>query len=171
MDSEHSSDAISAAAKPPRKLSEKRKADEIDENGDQENVITSSRDLVPSSSTTSKEGTPEQKILSLLRQSILPFSDRLDPYAALPVHLDRLQEHVVSFYLLHYPKVTYGFSPLLRPHPVATNFSIALTTPACFQVILARSALYRLSLSKYSGEKQKKRDGSGKSSVRIRMLP
>ena len=156
MDSEHSPDAISAAAKPPRKLSEKRKADEIDEKGDQENAITSSRDLVPSSSTTSKEGTPEQKILSLLRQSILPFSDRLDPYAALPVHLDRLQEHLVSFYLLHYPKVTYGFSPLLRPHPVATNFSIALTTTACFQVILARSALYRLSLSKYSGEKQKK---------------
>lgn len=109
-----------------------------------------------SKDVVTKDQTSDQKILSLLRQSILPFSDRLDPFAALPVRLDRLQEHLVSFYLLHYPKVTYGFSPRLRPHPVATNFSIALTTPACFQVILARSALYRLSLSKYVGEKQKK---------------
>jgi hypothetical protein len=39
---------------------------------------------------------------------------------------------------------------------VATNFSIALTTPACFQVALARSALYRLSLNKYTDDKEKK---------------
>ena len=49
--------------------------------------------------------------------------------------------------------VSRRFSGRIRWPP---NFSIALTTPACFQVILARSALYRLSLSKYSGEKQKK---------------
>lgn len=97
----------------------------------------------------------EQKILEILRRSLQPFSDRLDPFAALPVSLDRFQEHLVSFYLLYYPKVTYGFSPRLRPHPVASNFSIALTTPACFQVALARSALYRLSLSKYASEAEK----------------
>lgn len=92
----------------------------------------------------------QQNILNIVRQSLIPFSDRLDPFAALPVTLDRFQEHLVSFYLLYYPKVTYGFSPRLQPHPVATNFSIALTTPACFQVALARSALYRISLSKFS---------------------
>ena len=64
----------------------------------------------------------DKKILATLRQSLLPFSDRLDPFAALPIVLDRFQEHLVSFYLLYYPKVTYGFSPRLRPHPVATKF-------------------------------------------------
>ena len=98
----------------------------------------------------------EQKILDILRRSLQPFSDRLDPFAALPISLDRFQEHLVSFYLLYYPKVTYGFSPRLQPHPVASNFSIALTTPACFQVALARSASYRLSLNKYASEPEKK---------------
>ncbi|KIX01522.1 uncharacterized protein Z518_09248 [Rhinocladiella mackenziei CBS 650.93] len=98
---------------------------------------------------------PEQKILEIVRHSIRPFSDRLDPFAALPVNLDRMQEHLVSFYLLYYPKATYGFSPRLRPHPVASNFSIALNTPACFQVILARSALYRISLNKYASDREK----------------
>ena len=104
----------------------------------------------------SKILTSDQKILTVLRESLLPFSDKLDPFAALPVHLDRFQEHLVQFYLLYYPQVTYGFSPRLRPHPIETNFSIALTTPACFQVALARSALYRLSLSKYTGDREKK---------------
>lgn len=99
---------------------------------------------------------PDQKILEIVRRSVQPFSDRLDPFAALPVNLDRFQEHLVSFYLLYYPKVTYGFSPRLRPHPVASNFSIALNTPACFQVALARSALYRISLNKYASEPEKK---------------
>src|SRR5690348_5516410 len=65
--------------------------------------------------------TPEEKILALVRRSLQPFSDRLDPFAALPVNLDRFQEHLVSFYLIYYPRVTYGFSPRLRPHPVASN--------------------------------------------------
>lgn len=99
--------------------------------------------------------TTEQKVLAIVRHSVQPFSDRLDPFAALPVSLDRLQEHLVSFYLLYYPKVTYGFSARLRPHLVASNFSIALTTPACFQVVLARSALYRISLNKYASEREK----------------
>ena len=116
----------------------------------------SSLDPRQSAASTNLEPTNEQKILQLLRYSLLPFSDRLDPFAALPVTLDRFQEHLVTFYLLYYPKVTYGFSPHLRPHPVATNFSIALTTPACFQVALARSALYRLSLGKYAGVAEKK---------------
>ena len=98
----------------------------------------------------------EQKILAIVRHSVKPFSDKLDPFAALPVSLDKSQENLVSFYLLYYPKVTYGFSPRLRPHPVASNFSIALTTPACFQVILARSALYRLNLNKYTSDAEKK---------------
>ena len=98
----------------------------------------------------------EHKILEILRKSLRPFSDRLDPFAALPISLDRFQEHLVSFYLLYYPKVTYGFSPRLQPHPVASNFSIALTTPACFQVALARSASYRLSLNKYASDQEKK---------------
>jgi hypothetical protein len=102
-----------------------------------------------------KDLTPEEKLLEIVRHSVRPFSDRLDPFAALPVTLDRFQEHLISFYLLYYPKATYGFSPRLRPHPVASNFSIALTTPACFQVIMARSALYRISLNKYATEAEK----------------
>ncbi|KAK5211842.1 hypothetical protein LTR47_003771 [Exophiala xenobiotica] len=104
---------------------------------------------------TFQELTTEQKLLAIVRHSVKPFSDRLDPFAALPVNLDRLQEHLISFYLLYYPKATYGFSPRLRPHPVASNFSIALTTPACFQVILARSALYRIGLNKYASDREK----------------
>ncbi|KAI1622728.1 hypothetical protein EDD37DRAFT_487287 [Exophiala viscosa] len=107
------------------------------------------------SQTPFRKLSTEQKLLAIVRQSVKPFSDRLDPFAALPVNLDRLQEHLVSFYLLYYPKATYGFSPRLRPHPVASNFSIALTTPACFQVILARSALYRISLKKYASDGEK----------------
>ncbi|KAJ9615376.1 hypothetical protein H2200_001451 [Cladophialophora chaetospira] len=103
-----------------------------------------------------KDLTPEEKLLEIVRHSVRPFSDRLDPFAALPVNLDRFQEHLISFYLLYYPKATYGFSPRLRPHPVASNFSIALTTPACFQVIMARSALYRISLNKYATDAEKK---------------
>ncbi|KAL6250145.1 hypothetical protein RBB50_002446 [Rhinocladiella similis] len=102
-----------------------------------------------------RELSTEQKLLAIVRYSVKPFSDRLDPFAALPVTLDRLQEHLISFYLLYYPKATYGFSPRLRPHPVASNFSIALTTPACFQVILARSALYRIGLNKYASDHEK----------------
>ncbi|KIW38454.1 uncharacterized protein PV06_09415 [Exophiala oligosperma] len=102
-----------------------------------------------------RELSTRQKLLAIVRYSVKPFSDRLDPFAALPVNLDRLQEHLVSFYLLYYPKATYGFSSRLRPHPVASNFSIALTTPACFQVILARSALYRIGLNKYASEREK----------------
>jgi hypothetical protein len=102
-----------------------------------------------------KDMSPEEKLLEIVRHSVQPFSDRLDPFAALPVNLDRFQEHLISFYLLYYPKATYGFSPRLRPHPVASNFSIALTTPACFQVIMARSALYRISLNKYATEVEK----------------
>jgi hypothetical protein len=121
-----------------------------------EDVDATQARLPAAKSNTQQQPTNEQRILSLLRHSLLPFSDRLDPFAALPVALDRFQEHLVTFYLLHYPKVTYGLSPLLSPHPVATNFSIALTTPACFHVALARSALYRLSLSKYAGDAEKK---------------
>ncbi|EXJ74397.1 uncharacterized protein A1O5_02693 [Cladophialophora psammophila CBS 110553] len=103
-----------------------------------------------------KDMTREEKLLAIVRHSVQPFSDRLDPFAALPVNLDRFQEHLISFYLLYYPKATYGFSPRLRPHPVASNFSIALTTPACFQVIMARSALYRISLNKYATDTEKR---------------
>jgi hypothetical protein len=91
-----------------------------------------------------------------IRQNLLPCSDRFDPFAALPTNLDRFQEHLISFYLFHYPHATYGFSPRLQPHPVASNFKIALTTPACFQTILARAALYRGSLKTYSSDKEKK---------------
>ncbi|KIX99103.1 uncharacterized protein Z520_05564 [Fonsecaea multimorphosa CBS 102226] len=103
-----------------------------------------------------KDLTREEKLLAIVRHSVRPFSDRLDPFAALPVNLDRFQEHLISFYLLYYPKATYGFSPRLRPHPVASNFSIALTTPACFQVIMARSALYRIGLNKYATDTEKR---------------
>src|SRR5271155_3311146 len=91
-----------------------------------------------------------------IRQNLLPCSDRFDPFAALPTNLNRFQEHLISFYLFHYPHATYGFSPRLKPHPVASNFKIALTTPACFQTILARAALYRGSLKTYGSDKEKK---------------
>ena len=91
-----------------------------------------------------------------IRQGLLPCSDRFDPFAALPTNLNRFQEHLISFYLFHYPHATYGFSPRLKPHPVASNFKIALTTPACFQTILSRAALYRGSLKTYGSDKEKK---------------
>jgi hypothetical protein len=91
-----------------------------------------------------------------LRQNMLPCSDKFDPFASLPTNLNRFQEHLISFYLFHYPHATYGFNPRLKPHPVATNFTIALTTPACFQTILARAALYRGSLKTYGSDKEKK---------------
>jgi hypothetical protein len=91
-----------------------------------------------------------------IRQGLLPCSDRFDPFASLPTNLDRFQEHLISFYLFHYPHATYGFSPRLKPHPVASNFKIALTTPACFQTILSRAALYRGSLKTYGSDKEKK---------------
>jgi hypothetical protein len=91
-----------------------------------------------------------------IRQNLLPCSDKFDPFAALPANLNRFQEHLISFYLFHYPHATYGFSPRLKPHPVASNFKIALTTPACFQTILARAALYRGSLKTYGSDKEKK---------------
>jgi len=99
---------------------------------------------------------PEQDALEFVRYSVEQFSDKLDPFAQLPVSLDRFQEHLVSFYLLYYPKVTYGLSARLKPHPVATNFSIAVNNPPNFQVALARSALYRISLQKYTTESEKR---------------
>lgn len=91
-----------------------------------------------------------------LRQNLLPCSDKFDPFASLPTNLNRFQENLISFYLFHYPHATYGFNPGLKPHPVATNFTIALTTPACFQTILSRAAFYRGSLRTYGSEKEKK---------------
>jgi hypothetical protein len=90
------------------------------------------------------------------RQNLLPCSDKFDPFASLPTSLTRFQEHLISFYLFHYPHATYGFNPRLKPHPVATNFTIALTTPACFQTVLSRAALYRGSLKTYGSDKEKK---------------
>lgn len=91
-----------------------------------------------------------------LRQNLLPCSDKLDPFASLPINVNRFQEQLINFYLFQYPHATYGFNPSLKPHPVATNFSIALTTPACFQTILSRAALYRGSLKTYGSDKEKK---------------
>jgi len=69
--------------------------------------------------------------------------------------LNRFQEHLLSFYLQAYPLLIYGMSPRLKPHPVATNFSIAINNPPNFQAALARSALYRISLKKYSNDTEK----------------
>ena len=90
------------------------------------------------------------------RQNLLPCSDKFDPFESLPASLNRLQGHLLSFYLFHYPHATYGFNARLKPHPVAVNFTIALTTPACFQTILSRAALYRGSLKVYGSDKEKK---------------
>jgi hypothetical protein len=83
----------------------------------------------------------ERKLLQKRAQQrkILPrdVSDRLEPFGAMPVPLDRFAEALVSFYLLQYPKATYVFNQNLNPHPVYTNFAIAMNAPACFQVILA----------------------------------
>ena len=98
---------------------------------------------------------PLISVSAYLRQNLLPCSDKFDPFAALPTNLNRFQEHLISFYLFHYPHATYGFSSRLKPHPVATNFAIALTTPACFQTILSRAALYRGSLKTYGSDKEK----------------
>lgn len=101
---------------------------------------------------------PEQLVsaAAYLRQNLLPCSDKFDPFASLPANLNRFEGQLVSFYLFHYPHATYGFSPRLQPHPVASNFTIALTTPACFQCVLARAALYRGSLKTYGTDKEKK---------------
>lgn len=85
------------------------------------------------------------------QRKILPrdVSDKLEPFEAMPVPLDRFAEALVSFYLLQYPKATYVFNQNLNPHPVYTNFAIAMNAPACFQIILARSALYKMSAGQY----------------------
>jgi hypothetical protein len=75
-------------------------------------------------------------------------SNRLDPFASLPVNLSSFEECLINFYLSYYPQIAYGFSPILKPHPVATSFEITINTPACFHVVLARAALYQLSLNK-----------------------
>ncbi|KAK5074149.1 hypothetical protein LTR64_006705 [Lithohypha guttulata] len=99
--------------------------------------------------------TSEQQAFEVARCSLEQFSDRLDPFAQLPVMLNRFQEHLLSFYLQAYPLLIYGMSPRLKPHPVATNFSIAINNPPNFQAALARSALYRISLKKYSNDTEK----------------
>lgn len=98
----------------------------------------------------------EREALEIARYSLEHFSDKLDPFAQLPIVLDRFQEHLVNFYLRYYPTVTYGMSQALKPHPVSVNFSIAINNPPNFQVALARSALYRISLDKYSGPAEKR---------------
>lgn len=105
---------------------------------------------------TNDGSSPGQDALELVRYSLEQFSDKLDPFAQLPVALDRFQEHLISFYLLYYPKVTYGLSAQLKPHPVATSFSIDVNNPPNFQVALARSTLYRIALQKYTTESEKR---------------
>ena len=82
-------------------------------------------------------------------------SDKLEPFEALPIVLSKFTESLVSFYLLQYPKQIYVFNQNLNPHPVYTNFAIAMSAPACFEVILARSALYRMSLGLYGTSLEK----------------
>src|SRR4051794_5235051 len=60
-------------------------------------------------------------------QDVLPISDDLDPFAALPTKLGRFEGHLITFYLQHYPKMIYGLSPNPKPHPVTSNFQIALS--------------------------------------------
>jgi hypothetical protein len=86
-----------------------------------------------------------------LLQRLLPrdVTSKLEPFDAMPIGLDHFAEGLVSFYLLHYPAATYKFNQKLNPHPVYTNFAIAMNAPACFQVILARSALYKKSAGQY----------------------
>jgi hypothetical protein len=128
----------------PQKNKEKTVAEEEEE--EEEGFVPSDPD----------EPRPLVAAFAYQRQNLLPCSDKLDPFASLPTSLNRFQEHLISFYLFHYPHATYGFNPRLRPHPVATNFTIALTTPACFQTILSRAALYRGSLKTYSSDKERK---------------
>jgi hypothetical protein len=113
-------------------------------------------EVVPIQPSEPGKSGPLILVSAYIRQNLFPCSDKFDPFAALPTNLNRFQEHLISFYLFHYPHATYGFSPRLKPHPVASNFTIALTTPACFQTILARAALYRNSLKTYGSEKEKK---------------
>ena len=86
-----------------------------------------------------------------LLQRLLPrdVTSKLEPFDAMPIGLDHFAEGLVSFYLLHYPAATYKFNQKLNPHPVYTNFAIAMNAPACFQVILARAALYKKCAGQY----------------------
>jgi hypothetical protein len=106
-----------------------------------------------SQTAVGEDSDEERKLLQKRAQQrkILPrdVSDKLEPFEAMPVPLDRFAEALVSFYLLQYPKATYVFNQNLNPHPVYTNFAIAMNAPACFQVILARSALYKMSAGQY----------------------
>ena len=60
-------------------------------------------------------------------QTLTKCSNKLDPFAALPVSLNKFQEGLLRFYLFRYPYAQYGFSPQLKPHPVFTNFNISLS--------------------------------------------
>lgn len=81
---------------------------------------------------------------------------RLDPFSALPGALNQFDDNLLRWYLFHYPRAQYGFHPDLNPHPVHTNFTISLSTPACFEVILARSALTQLNLKMYESSQKKR---------------
>ena len=85
-----------------------------------------------------------QQIISAsayLRNSILPLTDKLDPFAVLPVNLTRFQEHLVRFYLYQYPNATYGFSTKLQPHPTAINFVNVYRCSSRVSKVLARTAI------------------------------
>lgn len=84
-------------------------------------------------------------------------SDRLDPFSQLPVTLNRFQERLVHFYLVDCPERNYGLSSRLEPHPFAASFGLALNSPPNFEVVLARSAAYRLGLKKYSTDAEKRK--------------
>ena len=53
-------------------------------------------------------------------------SNKLDPFATLPISLNKFQEGLLRWYLFRYPFAQYGFNPHLFPHPVHTNFRISL---------------------------------------------
>jgi Fungal specific transcription factor domain len=96
------------------------------------------------------------ELTAYVRSNLQPVSDALDPFNTLPTRLDTFKEHLISFYLLVYPRTAYGFSSKLTPGPVGKSFGIGLTSPGTFHVNLARAALHRLSLGLHSSAEEKR---------------
>ena len=161
---------------PARQLLEQRRTKKAKIEGNDDPPVLKRDDTKTTTTTTTTSSTPSESSDETVTSSeagieipsgrlgsprwqilLTAMSDRLDPFSSLPEpYLSKGEEFLIKFYLLQYPQVTYGFSQRLHPHPVATNFSIALDYSACFQVILARSALYRMTLRRYGTEKEKK---------------
>ena len=123
---------------------------------DQVRTIVLKREIGQQARDHQSQHQHQQKSHASSSRRLTDGSNKLEPFGSLPLVLDKPRDALLRWYLFHYPRAQYGFNPNLKPHPVHTNFNISLGAPACFKVILARSAMTQASLKLYRSEKEKK---------------